>query len=89
MVTKSEPDIPPPPPNLIVKDEVKKKEDDEGRAVGTNDPIKDEPCTKMTMRLRRNLSSAQFVSVQVLGVNRRAVSVLLQMILNVASKEPG
>lgn len=67
LVTKSEPDIPPPPLNLIIKDEVKKKEDDEGRAVGTNDPVKDEPCTKMTMRLRRNLSNAQFVSVRVPG----------------------
>ncbi|KAM9475520.1 lysine-specific demethylase 5C isoform 1-T1 [Clarias gariepinus] len=61
LITKSELDIPPPPPNLIVKDEVKKKEEDEGRAVDTKDPIKDEPCTKMTMRLRRNLGNAQFV----------------------------
>lgn len=44
---------------------MKKKEEDEGRAVDSKDPIKDEPCTKMTMRLRRNLSSSQFVSVYV------------------------
>ncbi|TSL97329.1 Lysine-specific demethylase 5C [Bagarius yarrelli] len=61
LITKSEPDIPPPPPNLIIKDEVKKKEEDEGHSVNTHDSIKDEPCTKMTMRLRRNLSSSQFV----------------------------
>lgn len=51
---------------------MKKKEEDEGRAVDANDSIKDEPCTKMTMRLRRNLSSAQFVSVHVPVCNRRA-----------------
>uniref|UniRef100_A0A4W4E0B3 [histone H3]-trimethyl-L-lysine(4) demethylase n=1 Tax=Electrophorus electricus TaxID=8005 RepID=A0A4W4E0B3_ELEEL len=37
---------------------VKMKEEDEG---STDDPGKDEPCTKMTMRLRRNLSNPQFV----------------------------
>lgn len=73
LITKSEPDIPPPPPNLIVKDEVKKKEEDEGRAVDVKDPIKDEPCTKMTMRLRRNHSSSQFVSMHVPVCNRKVV----------------
>uniref|UniRef100_A0A4W4DYN3 [histone H3]-trimethyl-L-lysine(4) demethylase n=1 Tax=Electrophorus electricus TaxID=8005 RepID=A0A4W4DYN3_ELEEL len=51
-------DLQPPPLNLVVKDEVKMKEEDEG---STDDPGKDEPCTKMTMRLRRNLSNPQFV----------------------------
>ncbi|XP_066500267.1 lysine-specific demethylase 5C isoform X2 [Hoplias malabaricus] len=58
-VTRSESDIPPPPPNLIIKDEVKKKEEDS--ADGFDGSVKDEPCTKMTMRLRRNLSNPQFV----------------------------
>ncbi|XP_036434959.1 lysine-specific demethylase 5C isoform X1 [Colossoma macropomum] len=58
-VTRSDSDIPPPPPNLIVKDEVKKKE--EGGADDLDGSGKDEPCTKMTMRLRRNITNPQFV----------------------------
>ncbi|XP_026867993.2 lysine-specific demethylase 5C isoform X1 [Electrophorus electricus] len=57
-VTRLDGDLQPPPLNLVVKDEVKMKEEDEG---STDDPGKDEPCTKMTMRLRRNLSNPQFV----------------------------
>lgn len=57
-VTKSDPDIPPPPPNLIVKEDV---DDDKSHIDNPNDPS-DEPCTKMTMRLRRNLNNPQFVS---------------------------
>nr|XP_055024652.1 lysine-specific demethylase 5C isoform X1 [Misgurnus anguillicaudatus] len=53
-VTKLDPDIPPPPPNLIIKEDV---DDDKSRI--DKDPV-DEPCTKMTMRLRRNLSNTQF-----------------------------
>uniref|UniRef100_A0AAR2K9Q5 [histone H3]-trimethyl-L-lysine(4) demethylase n=1 Tax=Pygocentrus nattereri TaxID=42514 RepID=A0AAR2K9Q5_PYGNA len=56
---KKDSDIPPPPPNLIVKDEVKKKE--EGGADDLDGSGKDEPCTKMTMRLRRNITNPQFV----------------------------
>ncbi|XP_061074889.1 lysine-specific demethylase 5C isoform X2 [Conger conger] len=44
----------PPPP----KDAVKKEE---GSAEEGEGSVKDEPCTKMTMRLRRNLGSSQFV----------------------------
>ncbi|XP_072538432.1 lysine-specific demethylase 5C isoform X2 [Salminus brasiliensis] len=58
-VTRSDSDIPPPPPNLIVKSEVKKKE--ENSADELDNGVKDEPCTKMTMRLRRNLTNPQFV----------------------------
>ncbi|KAI4904891.1 hypothetical protein NFI96_011591 [Prochilodus magdalenae] len=58
-VTRSDLDIPPPPPNLIVKDEVKKKEEDSADELDGS--AKDEPCTKMTMRLRRNLTNPQFV----------------------------
>ncbi len=54
-VTKSEPDIPPPPPNLIVKEDV---DDDKNHTDDPNDSS-DEPCTKMTMRLRRNLNNPQ------------------------------
>lgn len=58
-VTKLDPDIPPPPPNLIIKEDV---DDDKSRIHVSNDSS-DEPCTKMTMRLRRNLSNTQFVSL--------------------------
>uniref|UniRef100_A0A8B9JNK1 [histone H3]-trimethyl-L-lysine(4) demethylase n=1 Tax=Astyanax mexicanus TaxID=7994 RepID=A0A8B9JNK1_ASTMX len=58
-VTRSDSDIPPPPPNLIVKSEVKKKEEDSADEFDSS--AKDEPCTKMTMRLRRNLNNPQFV----------------------------
>ncbi|XP_059379930.1 lysine-specific demethylase 5C-like isoform X2 [Carassius carassius] len=56
-VTKSDPEIPPPPPNLIVKEDVV---DEKNHTDDPNDSG-DEPCTKMTMRLRRNLSNPQFV----------------------------
>lgn len=59
-VTKSDPDVPPPPPNLIVKEDV---DDDKNHTDDPNDSS-DEPCTKMTMRLRRNLSNPQFVSLR-------------------------
>lgn len=59
-VTKSDPDIPPPPPNLIVKEDV---DDDKNHTDDPNDSS-DEPCTKMTMRLRRNLNNPQFVSLR-------------------------
>uniref|UniRef100_A0A8C2DV90 [histone H3]-trimethyl-L-lysine(4) demethylase n=1 Tax=Cyprinus carpio TaxID=7962 RepID=A0A8C2DV90_CYPCA len=54
---KKDPDVPPPPPNLIVKEDV---DDDKNHTDDPNDSS-DEPCTKMTMRLRRNLSNPQFV----------------------------
>ncbi|XP_030640347.1 lysine-specific demethylase 5C [Chanos chanos] len=61
-VTENNSDIPTPPPNLIVKEEVKKEEgQDRGRGEDADDPDRDEPCTKMTMRLRRNLNNPQFV----------------------------
>uniref|UniRef100_A0A673HB94 [histone H3]-trimethyl-L-lysine(4) demethylase n=1 Tax=Sinocyclocheilus rhinocerous TaxID=307959 RepID=A0A673HB94_9TELE len=49
-------DVPPPPPNLIVKED----DDDKNHTDDPNDSS-DEPCTKMTMRLRRNLNNPQFV----------------------------
>uniref|UniRef100_A0A8C9T5L9 [histone H3]-trimethyl-L-lysine(4) demethylase n=1 Tax=Scleropages formosus TaxID=113540 RepID=A0A8C9T5L9_SCLFO len=46
--------FPLPPTDITVKEEMGKNDEDyESR--------KDEPCTKMTMRLRRNLNNAQFV----------------------------
>lgn len=57
---KSDPDIPPPPPNLIVKEDV---DDDKNHTDDPNDSS-DEPCTKMTMRLRRSLNNTQFVSLR-------------------------
>uniref|UniRef100_A0A671KTH1 [histone H3]-trimethyl-L-lysine(4) demethylase n=1 Tax=Sinocyclocheilus anshuiensis TaxID=1608454 RepID=A0A671KTH1_9TELE len=53
---KKDPDVPPPPPNLIVKED----DDDKNHTDDPNDSS-DEPCTKMTMRLRRNLNNPQFV----------------------------
>ncbi|TRY98413.1 hypothetical protein DNTS_004962 [Danionella cerebrum] len=55
-VTKPELDIVPPPTNLTIKEDVDDKSP-------LNDLKEDgeEPCTKMTMRLRRNLSNSQFV----------------------------
>lgn len=58
---------PPPPPTITVKTEVKKEEpvEAEGKGKGKDDEEEyntDGPCTKMTMRLRRNLSNPQCVS---------------------------
>lgn len=56
---------PPPPPDVTVKNKVKKEDDDGGDRhdeKDQDDPNGDGPCTKMTMRLRRNLSNPQFVS---------------------------
>uniref|UniRef100_A0A8C9VLN0 [histone H3]-trimethyl-L-lysine(4) demethylase n=1 Tax=Scleropages formosus TaxID=113540 RepID=A0A8C9VLN0_SCLFO len=51
---KKEEAFPLPPTDITVKEEMGKNDEDyESR--------KDEPCTKMTMRLRRNLNNAQFV----------------------------
>ncbi|XP_051950184.1 lysine-specific demethylase 5C-like [Xyrauchen texanus] len=47
----------PPPPNLIVKEDI----DDDKSHIGNLNDSGDEPCTKMTMRLRRNQSNPQFV----------------------------
>lgn len=53
-----------PPPSVTVKTEVK-KEEPEGEDGKENDEEEDDtdrPCTKMTMRLRRNLNNPQCVS---------------------------
>ncbi|XP_064778647.1 lysine-specific demethylase 5C-like isoform X3 [Oncorhynchus masou masou] len=58
---------PPPPSDVTVKNKVKKEEDDDDDGGDRHDekdqdnPNSDGPCTKMTMRLRRNLSNPQFV----------------------------
>lgn len=46
-----------PPLSITVKAEVKKAEEEDGKAEED-----DTPCTKMTMRLRRNISNPQCVS---------------------------
>uniref|UniRef100_A0A4W5MDM2 [histone H3]-trimethyl-L-lysine(4) demethylase n=1 Tax=Hucho hucho TaxID=62062 RepID=A0A4W5MDM2_9TELE len=55
----------PTPPPSDVKNKVKKEEDDDGGdrhdEKDQDNPNGDGPCTKMTMRLRRNLSNPQFV----------------------------
>lgn len=52
-----------PPPTITVKTEVKKEEpEDDGKANDEEQDYKDGPCTKMTMRLRRNINNPQCVS---------------------------
>lgn len=53
-----------PPPSVTVKTEVKKEEpgEENGKALDKDEDDSDRPCTKMTMRLRRNISNPQCVS---------------------------
>uniref|UniRef100_A0A8C9Z0N0 [histone H3]-trimethyl-L-lysine(4) demethylase n=1 Tax=Sander lucioperca TaxID=283035 RepID=A0A8C9Z0N0_SANLU len=52
-----------PPPTITVKTEVKKEEPEEedGKGKVEEEEDTDGPCTKMTMRLRRNLGNSQCV----------------------------
>ncbi|XP_074499617.1 lysine-specific demethylase 5C isoform X2 [Sebastes fasciatus] len=54
---------PPPPPTITVKTEVKKEEpkEEDGKGKDKRADDADGPCTKMTMRLRRNLGNPQCV----------------------------
>lgn len=56
--------LPPPPPTITVKTEVKKEEpkEEDGKGKDKRADDADGPCTKMTMRLRRNLGNPQCVS---------------------------
>ncbi|XP_035243760.1 lysine-specific demethylase 5C isoform X2 [Anguilla anguilla] len=55
-------DAPPPRKDAVKKEEgAEEEEEEEEEGEGGEASVKDEPCTKMTMRLRRNLSSTQFV----------------------------
>ncbi|KAI3357490.1 hypothetical protein L3Q82_015907 [Scortum barcoo] len=53
----------PPPPSVTVKTEVKKEEPEgvDGKDNDEEEDDTDRPCTKMTMRLRRNLNNPQCV----------------------------
>lgn len=53
----------PPPSSITVKAEVKKEEPEEedGKEIDKEEDDSDRPCTKMTMRLRRNISNPQCV----------------------------
>lgn len=55
-----------PPPSVIIKSEVKKEEPGEvnGKENEEEDDDSDRPFSKMTMRLRRNISNPQCVSWQ-------------------------
>ncbi|XP_075691413.1 lysine-specific demethylase 5C isoform X3 [Rhinoderma darwinii] len=72
---KKESDIPECPPTLVVKEEV--GADSRGESgeyhvhVKRERSLSPEPCTKMTMRLRRNNSSAQFVDTYVCRICSR------------------
>uniref|UniRef100_A0A7N6A8I7 [histone H3]-trimethyl-L-lysine(4) demethylase n=1 Tax=Anabas testudineus TaxID=64144 RepID=A0A7N6A8I7_ANATE len=48
-----------PPTSIIVKTEVKKEEPEEEDGKEIDEEEDDRPCTKMTMRLRRNISNPQ------------------------------
>lgn len=51
-----------PPASITVKTEVKKEEPEEEDGKENDDEEDEKPCTKMTMRLRRNISNPQCVS---------------------------
>lgn len=53
-----------PPPSVTVKTEVKKEEPEQenGKGNDEDEDDSDRPCTKMTMRLRRNINNPQCVS---------------------------
>lgn len=53
-----------PPPSVTIKSEVKKEEPEEedGKDNDEEEDDRNRPCTKMTMRLRRNLNNPQCVS---------------------------
>lgn len=53
-----------PPPSVTVMTEVKKEEPEEenGKENDEEEDDSDRPCTKMTMRLRRNINNPQCVS---------------------------
>lgn len=59
---------PPPPPSVIVKAEVKKEEPGQENGKDNEEEeeedASDKPFSKMTMRLRRNISNPQCVSQQ-------------------------
>lgn len=54
----------PPPPSVIMKSEVKKEEpgEENGKENEEEEDDSDKPFSKMTMRLRRNISNPQCVS---------------------------
>lgn len=54
----------PPPPGVIMKSEVKKEEpgEENGKENEEEEDDSDRPFSKMTMRLRRNISNPQCVS---------------------------
>lgn len=51
-----------PPPSVTVTTEMKKEEPKEEFGKDEEEDDSDRPCTKMTMRLRRNISNPQCVS---------------------------
>ncbi|XP_035014552.1 lysine-specific demethylase 5C isoform X3 [Hippoglossus stenolepis] len=51
----------PPPPSITIKSEVKKEEPENGKDNDMEEEDPEKPCTKMTMRLRRNLNNPQCV----------------------------
>ncbi|KAG8554654.1 hypothetical protein GDO81_003858 [Engystomops pustulosus] len=72
---KKENDIPECPPTLVVKEEVvadiKIEPGEHHSHIKRERSLSPEPCTKMTMRLRRNNSSAQFVDTYVCRICSR------------------
>lgn len=70
-----------PPPSVTVKMAVKKEEPAEENGKGHKEEEDDTPCTKMTMRLRRNLNNPQCVS-RVSDYSIVAVKIVINVISN-------
>lgn len=67
---KKEGELPECPPTLVVKEEVGEPEESK-LYIKRERSLSPEPCTKMTMRLRRSTSSAQFVDSYVCRICAR------------------
>uniref|UniRef100_A0AAV3A525 [histone H3]-trimethyl-L-lysine(4) demethylase n=1 Tax=Pyxicephalus adspersus TaxID=30357 RepID=A0AAV3A525_PYXAD len=68
---KKEEDIPECPPTLVVKEELGVDSEESRPYIKRERSLSPEPCTKMTMRLRRSTNSSQFVDSYVCRICSR------------------